>query len=95
MSETPLTSLVDHLESTDANAKLERVWTVGVAQSGNEMGLSLEEVMALPEVERMNRRSRAAEQLANWGAHYVIDTVADLPGVLEQIEERLLNGDHL
>jgi phosphonoacetaldehyde hydrolase len=69
------------------------MWTVGVAQSGNEMGLSLEEVVALPEAERVQQRDRAAEQLARWGAHYVIDTVADLPGVLEQIEARLLLGE--
>ena len=27
------------------------------------------------------------------GAHYVIDTIADLPAVLEQIEQRLKQGD--
>ena len=69
------------------------MWTVGVAESGNEMGLSLEEVAALPEVERLQRRNRAAERLASWGAHYVIDTVAALPGVLEQIEAHLRQGE--
>jgi len=69
------------------------MWTVGIALSGNEMGLSLAEVAVLSEAERRSRRDRAAERLFGWGAHYVIDTVADLPGVLVQIEQRLRQGE--
>jgi phosphonoacetaldehyde hydrolase len=69
------------------------MWTVGIALSGNEMGLSQAEVAALPEAERRSRRDQAAERLSGWGAHYVIDTVADLPGVLVRIEQRLRQGE--
>jgi phosphonoacetaldehyde hydrolase len=69
------------------------MWTVGVAVSGNEMGLALEEVRALAARERQERRDRAAEKFLGWGAHYVVDTVADLPHVLGQIEERLRQGE--
>jgi phosphonoacetaldehyde hydrolase len=69
------------------------MWTVGIALSGNEMGLTLEEVAALPEPERRSRREAAAGRFQSWGAHYVIDTVADLPGVLTQIEARLSRGE--
>ncbi len=69
------------------------MWTVGVAVSGNEMGLALEEVRALATRERQERRDRAAEKFLGWGAHYVVDTVADLPHVLGQIEERLRQGE--
>ena len=69
------------------------MWTVGVALSGNETGLTLDEVMALPEAERLRRRDRAADRLLGWGAHYVVDTVAELPGVLRQIDARLQGGD--
>jgi phosphonoacetaldehyde hydrolase len=69
------------------------MWTVGIALSGNEMGLSRAEVEGLPEGERRNQRDAAAERLKGWGAHFVIDTVADLPEVIEHIEERLLLGE--
>lgn len=69
------------------------MWTVGVALSGNEVGLTLEQVMALPEAERQARREHATARLLGWGAHYVIDSVAELPGVLEAIEARLLRGE--
>ncbi len=69
------------------------MWTVGIALSGNETGLTLEEVMALPEAERKGLRDRAEQRLLGWGAHYVIDTVADLPGVIARIEQRLGQGE--
>jgi phosphonoacetaldehyde hydrolase len=69
------------------------MWTVGVALSGNETGLTLEEVTALPEAERKGLRDRAEARLLGWGAHYVIDTVADLPGVIARIEQRLAEGE--
>jgi len=69
------------------------MWTVGIALSGNETGLTLEELMELSETERRSRAGRAAERLLAWGAHYVIDTVADLPGVLAQIDQRLAQGE--
>jgi phosphonoacetaldehyde hydrolase len=69
------------------------MWTVGIAVSGNETGLTLEEVAALPEAELRRRRDRATDRFLGWGAHYVIDTVADLPGVIAQIEGRLAQGD--
>jgi len=69
------------------------MWTVGISLSGNETGLTEEEVEALPEAERHARRDKAAERLLDWGAHYVIDTVADLPRVLAHIEQRLGQGE--
>ena len=69
------------------------MWTVGIALSGNETGLTLEELLVLPEAERRSRADRAADQLLSWGAHYAIDTVADLPGVLAQIDQRLGRGE--
>lgn len=68
-------------------------WTVGVAMSGNAVGLSLEELNALPEAERAGRRSRAVRELTLAGAHYVIDSVADLAPILDLIEGRLARGE--
>ena len=69
------------------------LWTVGIALSGNEVGLAEAEVAALPGPERRARRDRAAARLSGWGAHYVIDTVAELPGVIAAIEARLARGE--
>ncbi|MFK8253712.1 phosphonoacetaldehyde hydrolase [Ancylobacter terrae] len=67
-------------------------WTVGLALSGNAAGLSRAELDALPPNEVAAIRERATSQLLRAGAHVVIDTIADLPPVLEAIEARLAAG---
>ena len=69
------------------------MWTVGVALSGNEVGLSQDEVRSLSPDLRRTVRDRAEGRFLDWGAHYVVDTVADLPPVLGQIEQRLRAGE--
>jgi phosphonoacetaldehyde hydrolase len=64
-------------------------WTIGLAASGNGVGLSLEAYRALPEAERVSRVAASAAQLKAAGADYVIDTVADLGPVLDQIADRI------
>ncbi len=64
-------------------------WTVGVAVSGNANGLSLPEWQALSADEQAEIRSTASEQLRSAGAHYVIDSVADLLPVIGQINQHL------
>ena len=68
-------------------------WTIGVAASGNGVGLSLADLAALTDAERRQRIDVAGEALRAAGAHLVIDTVADLPGALDEIEHRMLAGD--
>ena len=65
------------------------LWTVGVVVSGNEAGLELAEWQALSAEEQNKIRQRGREQLYQAGAHYVIDSVADLPEVIDDIEQRL------
>ena len=67
-------------------------WTVGVTVSGNAVGLSATEWSALPAEEQAVRRARAADRLSAAGAHFVIDTVADLEPCLDVIERRLAAG---
>jgi len=69
------------------------MWTVGVAISGNEIGLTLADWRALPQLEQGRRRTRARQRLLGGGAHYVIDTIADLPSCLDIIEARLARGE--
>ena len=61
------------------------VWTIGIAASGNGVGLSAEALAALPEDERAARIAASRAVLEEAGAHLVIDTVADLPGALAKL----------
>jgi phosphonoacetaldehyde hydrolase len=68
-------------------------WAVGLAVTGNAVGLTLAEWTALDEAQQQALRKIATTQLKAAGAHYVIDSVADLPNVLEDIERRLKGGE--
>jgi len=68
-------------------------WTVGVALTGNYAGLSADELRLLSGPEKADIRARAGTELRAAGAHYVIDSIANLPGVLEAIETRLAAGE--
>lgn len=57
-------------------------YTVGVAASGNAMGLSHAAFSALSDRERAERLAAARSELLAAGADAVIDTVADLASVL-------------
>jgi phosphonoacetaldehyde hydrolase len=68
-------------------------WTVGVAASGNGVGLGHEDLLALPQDERAARVAVAAAELLAAGADYVIDSVADLWPLLETIGARIEAGE--
>ena len=68
-------------------------WAVGVAVSGNSFGLSLGDAKALASEDFARRRARAEGALYGAGAHYVIDSVADLMLVVARIEGRLARGE--
>jgi phosphonoacetaldehyde hydrolase len=69
------------------------MWTVGLACSGNEVGMSYDEWTALSPEAQAPLREKAADKLRRAGAHYVIDTVADILEVVDEIEARLAAGD--
>ena len=68
-------------------------WTVGVTLSGNETGLSLEELNALTTTQTDALRAQAGKNLRAEGAHYLIDSVADLLPVMDDISRRLAAGE--
>jgi phosphonoacetaldehyde hydrolase len=68
-------------------------WTVGITLTGNEVGLSADELAGLPTAERDAHRARAGAVLQAAGADYVIDSIADLPGVVAAIDARLAAGE--
>lgn len=67
-------------------------WTVGLAVSGNAVGLRLDQWQALDASEQQRLRRAATAELKAAGAHYVIDSVADLLPVLDDIEAKLAKG---
>ncbi|HWB13552.1 MAG TPA: phosphonoacetaldehyde hydrolase [Pirellulales bacterium] len=68
-------------------------WTVGVTLAGNGVGLSLEEINALP-VDRQRRLcDQAAERLRSAGAHYTIESAADIVPLVVDVERRLRDGE--
>ncbi len=64
-------------------------WTVGVAKTGNLIGLSEAEFNSLGVPDQNAHLSQAREQLYRAGACYVADSVADLPRVLDAIQDCL------
>ncbi|WP_461538405.1 phosphonoacetaldehyde hydrolase [Spongorhabdus nitratireducens] len=69
------------------------LWTVGVAVSGNEVGMEPAAWNALSATEQNTKRQQAYTRLQQAGAHYVIDSVAELPAVIEAIEARMKAGE--
>ena len=68
-------------------------WAVGVAMSGNAVGLAPEELASLDAGAATRLRDGASTQLRAAGAHYVIDSVEDLLPVVEAIGTRLAAGE--
>lgn len=68
-------------------------WTVGVSVSGNMLGLTLPQWQALDAARQNELRTSASEAMLAMGAHYVIDSVADLLPVLDAIAARVAQGE--
>lgn len=69
------------------------VWTVGVAQCGNEIGLSEKEVAALPSDVLKLKLEQARQRLHRAGAHFVVDGPWECEAVVEEISQRLARGE--
>lgn len=69
------------------------MWAVGVAVTGNEVGLTAAEYAGLPADEQLRLSRAATDELLAAGAHYVVDRVADVLPVVESIEARLATGE--
>ena len=69
------------------------MWTIGLAMTGNEVGLNEAEIAALDPEIRERKRTRAITRLAQAGAHYVVDGIWDVPPLLDAINARLARGE--
>ena len=68
-------------------------WAVGFALSGNIAGLSEAEMARASEAEKAAMRARATAELLAAGAHLVVDSIAELPRAVQEIEARLARGE--
>jgi len=69
------------------------MWSVGLSLSGNEVGLTRAELDASPPEEIESLKTHAETRLHAAGAHYVIDSVADLPQIVAHVRARLARGE--
>ena len=69
------------------------MWTIGLAVSGNEVGLSLAQWQALNEAEKDLYRAKAYDRFNRAGTHYVVDSIADIVPCLKDIQARLSVGE--
>jgi len=81
-------TLPDILEGLNAG-----MWTIGVAKTGNELGLTLQEASALADDALQRKLARAYQRMYQAGAHYVVDGISDVPYVLDKINARLARGE--
>ena len=68
-------------------------WSVGVVRSSSEVGCTAQEWAALPPPEQQRRSASCRAKLLAAGAHAVIDTLAELPAVLDELDARAGRGE--
>ena len=69
-------------------------WTVGVSRYSNYMNIdSIEAADSLPDEEIKRRNEQTRELLRKAGSHYVIDSIVELPEVIEDINARLARAE--
>jgi len=69
------------------------MWTIGLAKTGNEMGLNAQEIDQLSSEALASKLVRAYQRMHQTGAHYVVDGIWDVPAILDDIEARLARGE--
>ena len=69
------------------------MWTIGLAVSGNEVGLMLDEWKALPAAAQKVKRERAYLRMHQCGAHYTVNTIADIMPCIDDIQARIRRGE--
>ena len=69
-------------------------WSVGVTRYSNYMDIdSIAQEKKLSDEEIERRHGLTREILRKSGAHYVIDSIVDLPAVIDDVNERLARGE--
>ena len=69
------------------------MWTIGLAKTGNEIGLNEQEIANLPQDVLETKLAQAYVRMHQTGAHYVVDGIWDVPPILDLIDQRLRSGE--
>ncbi len=69
------------------------MWTIAIAATGNEIGISLQEWEALTPETQTQLHAEASKRLLDSGAHYVAPSVAACTEILDEIERRIAAGE--
>lgn len=69
------------------------MWTVALTCSGNALGLTFDQYKALPQDKLEQERKRIGQIFEGSRPHYLIDTIAELPAVIDDINARLARGE--
>lgn len=69
------------------------MWTIGLAKTGNEVGLTKREIESLDPEVRRTRIEQVCRRTRQAGAHYTVDGIYDVSSLLEEISGRLAQGE--
>ena len=69
------------------------MWTIGLTKSGNEMGLTLSEILAIPSPELEKRLQCNGQKFLDAGAHYIAESIVECPDIIRGINKRLARGE--
>jgi phosphonoacetaldehyde hydrolase len=69
------------------------MWSVAVIRTSSDMGLRAPELEALGPEELESRSRAIADRFLAAGAHHVIDSVGELPALIDAIDARLREGE--
>ena len=69
------------------------MWTIGLAKTGNAVGLTEVEWQQCSAVEKEHLLRKAYGELYNAGAHYVVDALEDIAAVVNVISARIARGE--
>jgi len=68
------------------------MWTVGLAKTGNEMGLTKAEAQALPAEELRMRLQHTHDRMLGFGADYAAESIAEVPPIIAKLDYILTMG---
>ncbi len=69
------------------------MWSIGVVMTGNEIGMTEEEIKSANPEDLNRKRERAYQKMAQAGAHYVVDSIENVPALIDEINQRLARGE--
>lgn len=84
---------VDDTEPGILEGRSAGMWTVALRFSGNFLGLDWPQFQALSAAQLAAERERIDALFAASCPHYLIDTISDLPAVIDAINARLARGE--